>query len=85
MQILFMVGSGFLRPDLKKLKAETPKCMKPVIEHCIKKKREERPLFPEVYALQDFWGFGDFNLVPPCKTLGCDHDSETIPVICKEQ
>ena len=48
-----MVGSGFLRPDLKKLKAETPKCMKPVIEHCIKKKREERPLFPEVYALHN--------------------------------
>jgi len=43
-----MVGSGFLRPDMKKLKAETPNGLRPVMEHCMKKNREERPLFPEI-------------------------------------
>uniref|UniRef100_W5NAQ6 A-Raf proto-oncogene, serine/threonine kinase n=1 Tax=Lepisosteus oculatus TaxID=7918 RepID=W5NAQ6_LEPOC len=47
-QIIFMVGRGYLSPDLSKLYSNCPKAMKRLIIDCLKFKREERPLFPQI-------------------------------------
>ena len=47
-QILFMVGKGFLRPDLSIARSDTPKAFKRLEQDCIKYARDERPLFPQV-------------------------------------
>ncbi|XP_041958176.1 serine/threonine-protein kinase A-Raf [Alosa sapidissima] len=47
-QIIFMVGRGYLSPDLSKLSANCPKSMKRLIIDCLKFKRDERPLFPQI-------------------------------------
>ncbi|KAK9306325.1 hypothetical protein QLX08_003018 [Tetragonisca angustula] len=49
-QILFMVGRGNLRPDLNKLRSDTPKALKRLTEHCIKFSREDRPIFRQILA-----------------------------------
>lgn len=49
-QILFMVGRGFLKPDLNKLRSDTPKALRRLIEDCIEFKREQRPLFRQIHA-----------------------------------
>ncbi|KOC66021.1 RAF proto-oncogene serine/threonine-protein kinase [Habropoda laboriosa] len=49
-QILFMVGRGNLRPDLNKLRSDTPKALKRLTEDCIKFSREERPIFRQILA-----------------------------------
>ncbi|KAK3547674.1 hypothetical protein QTP86_026920 [Hemibagrus guttatus] len=46
-QIIFMVGRGYLSPDLTKLYKSCPKAMKRLVADCIKKSKEERPLFPQ--------------------------------------
>lgn len=50
-QIIFMVGRGYLSPDLSKVRSNCPKAMKRLMADCLKKKREERPLFPQVRVL----------------------------------
>jgi len=47
-QIIFMVGRGYLAPDLSKVRSNCPKAMRRLMVDCLKKKREERPLFPQV-------------------------------------
>uniref|UniRef100_A0A8P4K2D4 non-specific serine/threonine protein kinase n=1 Tax=Dicentrarchus labrax TaxID=13489 RepID=A0A8P4K2D4_DICLA len=47
-QIIFMVGRGYLSPDLSKLYSTSPKSMKRLIVDCLKFKRDERPLFPQI-------------------------------------
>lgn len=47
-QIIFMVGRGYLSPDLSKVRSNCPKAMKRLMAECLKKKRDERPLFPQV-------------------------------------
>ncbi|XP_014204432.1 raf homolog serine/threonine-protein kinase phl [Copidosoma floridanum] len=47
-QILFMVGCGTLRPDLSKIRSETPKLLKHLTEDCIKFSRDERPSFHQI-------------------------------------
>ncbi|MBN3307985.1 BRAF kinase, partial [Amia calva] len=49
-QIIFMVGRGYLSPDLSKVRSNCPKAMKRLMAECLKKKREERPLFPQTLA-----------------------------------
>jgi len=49
-QILFMVGRGHLRPDLNKLRSDTPKALKRLTEDCIKFSRDERPIFRQILA-----------------------------------
>uniref|UniRef100_A0A8C3G4W0 non-specific serine/threonine protein kinase n=1 Tax=Cyclopterus lumpus TaxID=8103 RepID=A0A8C3G4W0_CYCLU len=49
-QIIFMVGRGYLSPDLSKVRSNCPKAMKRLMADCLKKKREERPLFPQILA-----------------------------------
>lgn len=49
-QILFMVGRGFLRPDLNKLPPETPKALRRLSEDCVKFKRDDRLLFRQILA-----------------------------------
>ena len=48
LQIIFMVGRGYLSPDISKVRSNCPKAMKRLMAECLKKKREERPLFPQV-------------------------------------
>lgn len=47
-KIIFMVGRGYLSPDLSKVRSNCPKAMKRLMAECLKKKRDERPLFPQV-------------------------------------
>ncbi|XP_040294498.1 serine/threonine-protein kinase A-Raf-like [Bufo bufo] len=49
-QIIFMVGRGFLSPDLTKVSNSCPKAMKRLLADCLKLKREERPLFPQILS-----------------------------------
>ncbi|KAM8974766.1 serine/threonine-protein kinase B-raf isoform 1-T1 [Pelodytes ibericus] len=49
-QIIFMVGRGYLSPDLSKIRSNCPKAMKRLMADCLKKKRDERPLFPQILA-----------------------------------
>lgn len=49
-QIIFMVGRGYLSPDLSKIRSNCPKAMKRLMADCLKKKRDERPLFPQLLA-----------------------------------
>ncbi|GAA6073867.1 raf-1 proto-oncogene, serine/threonine kinase a isoform X1 [Tachysurus ichikawai] len=45
-----MVGRGYLSPDLLKLYKSCPKAMKRLVADCIKKSKEERPLFPQILS-----------------------------------
>ncbi|XP_020608969.1 serine/threonine-protein kinase A-Raf-like [Orbicella faveolata] len=47
-QILYMVGRGYLKPDLSKVRSDIPKSFKKLLIDCIKFSRDERPLFPQV-------------------------------------
>ncbi|KAJ0036936.1 hypothetical protein NQD34_005613 [Periophthalmus magnuspinnatus] len=49
-QIIFMVGGGYLSPDLSKLFKSCPKAMKRLVVDCIKKSKDERPLFPQILS-----------------------------------
>ncbi|XP_063289150.1 serine/threonine-protein kinase A-Raf isoform X2 [Pelobates fuscus] len=49
-QIIFMVGRGYLSPDLSKVSNNCPKAMKRLLIDCLKFKREERPLFPQILS-----------------------------------
>ncbi|XP_048346685.1 RAF proto-oncogene serine/threonine-protein kinase isoform X2 [Sphaerodactylus townsendi] len=49
-QIIFMVGRGYTSPDLSKLFKNCPKSMKRLVADCLKKVREERPLFPQILS-----------------------------------
>ncbi|XP_072286460.1 serine/threonine-protein kinase A-Raf isoform X3 [Pyxicephalus adspersus] len=49
-QIIFMVGRGYLSPDLSKISNNCPKAMKRLLSDCLKFKREERPLFPQILS-----------------------------------
>ncbi|XP_066588347.1 raf homolog serine/threonine-protein kinase Raf isoform X2 [Prorops nasuta] len=49
-QILFMVGRGYLHPDLNKLRSDTPKALKRLTEDCIKFSRDDRPIFRQILA-----------------------------------
>ncbi|KAG9260356.1 RAF proto-oncogene serine/threonine-protein kinase [Astyanax mexicanus] len=49
-QIIFMVGRGYLAPDLSKLYKNCPKAMKRLVSDCIKKSKDDRPLFPQILA-----------------------------------
>ena len=47
-QILYMVGRGFLRVDLTKIRSDIPKSLKRLLMDCINYHRDERPLFQQV-------------------------------------
>jgi len=53
-QILYMVGSGLLRPNLKRiLRTDVPNSLKNLLRHCIAQEPTERPTFQNVtWALQ---------------------------------
>ncbi|KAL9972799.1 hypothetical protein ACROYT_G019175 [Oculina patagonica] len=50
-QILYMVGRGYLKPDLSKVRSDIPKSFKKLLIDCIKFNRDERPLFTQVLAI----------------------------------
>ncbi|KAK2167868.1 hypothetical protein LSH36_23g09012 [Paralvinella palmiformis] len=70
-QILFMVGKGYLKPDLSIVKAGIPKSMKRVTQDCIKYNRDERPLFPQILASLE-------NLI---RSLPKVHRSISLPIL----
>jgi B-Raf proto-oncogene serine/threonine-protein kinase len=47
-QILFMVGRGYLKPDLNNIRSDTPKALRRLLTDCIKTTRTDRPLFRQV-------------------------------------
>ncbi|CAH0552488.1 unnamed protein product [Brassicogethes aeneus] len=49
-QILYMVGRGYLKPDLSKLRTDTPKVIKRLLIDCIKFSPTDRPLFKPILA-----------------------------------
>ncbi|XP_043081069.1 raf-1 proto-oncogene, serine/threonine kinase a isoform X2 [Puntigrus tetrazona] len=49
-QIIYMVGRGYLSPDLSKLYKSCPKAMKRQVADCVKKSKDERPLFPQILS-----------------------------------
>ncbi|XP_078270097.1 RAF proto-oncogene serine/threonine-protein kinase isoform X2 [Rhinoraja longicauda] len=49
-QIIFMVGRGFLTPDLSKLYKNCPKAMKRLVANCMDRSKDERPLFPQILS-----------------------------------
>ncbi|XP_058619148.1 raf-1 proto-oncogene, serine/threonine kinase a isoform X2 [Onychostoma macrolepis] len=49
-QIIYMVGRGYLSPDLSKLYKSCPKAMKRLVADSIKKSKDERPLFPQILS-----------------------------------
>ncbi|CAH2100444.1 unnamed protein product [Euphydryas editha] len=49
-QILWMVGRGLLRPDIRRLRQDAPQALKRLFEDCIKFDREQRPLFRQILA-----------------------------------
>ncbi|XP_075814429.1 serine/threonine-protein kinase A-Raf isoform X2 [Microtus pennsylvanicus] len=48
--ILFMVGRGFLSPDLSQVSRNCPAAVRRLLADCLKFQREERPLFPQILA-----------------------------------
>ncbi|XP_065172659.1 raf homolog serine/threonine-protein kinase Raf-like [Atheta coriaria] len=49
-QILYMVGRGYVSPDLKKLRKDATKGLRLLLERCIRFVRDERPQFSEIRA-----------------------------------
>ncbi|XP_022651510.1 serine/threonine-protein kinase B-raf-like isoform X2 [Varroa destructor] len=49
-QILFMVGNGFLKPDMAHVRKDAPKALVRLTEDCIKFCRDDRPLFRQILA-----------------------------------
>ncbi|MGH0127205.1 UNVERIFIED_CONTAM: hypothetical protein FKN15_051322 [Acipenser sinensis] len=51
--IIFMVGRGYLSPDLTKVYSNCPKAMKRLIIDCLKFNKDERPLFPQILVAME--------------------------------
>jgi len=47
-QILFMVGCGFLKPAIDKLRTDTPKALRRLLDNCLSHTRDVRPAFRNV-------------------------------------
>ena len=60
-QILFMVGRGFLKPDPAKLRPDTPKALRRLLETCLSYSRDNRSNFRNVSSvnyLYIVWNYG---------------------------
>ena len=47
-QILYMVGRGYVQPDMSKVRSDIPKSFRRLCTDCYAFSRENRPLFPQV-------------------------------------
>jgi len=47
-QILFMVGRGFLKPDMDRLRTDTPKALRRLLLDCLSYDRDKRPNFRQL-------------------------------------
>lgn len=52
-QILFMVGSGRLRPNMEHIRSDAPRALRTLLEQCIQYDHEKRPQFSEIYLVLD--------------------------------
>lgn len=46
--IIFQVGRGFLRPDLKLMRNDTPRKLRKLLTSCISVQADDRPRFPHI-------------------------------------
>lgn len=78
-----MVGRGYLTPDLSKVRNNCPKAMKRLMADCLKKKRDERPLFPQVSvdcldlaacSMDYIYGRVELNIVQSSINITVSHD-----------
>lgn len=54
LKILFMVGRGFLKPDIIKSRPDTPKAFHKLMEDCIQFHKDKRPEFKKVRWISCF-------------------------------
>lgn len=54
-QILFLVGIGRLKPDMKRIRNDAPKRFRALLDNCITYKPEERPEFRDVSFFKLFF------------------------------
>ncbi|KAI4876679.1 hypothetical protein NFI96_000651 [Prochilodus magdalenae] len=80
-QIIFMVGRGYLSPDLSKLYNNCPKSMKRLIIDCLKFKRDERPLFPQFFNVSVCLCLSLPPPAPPKILLGIEQVQDLLPKI----
>jgi serine/threonine protein kinase len=52
-QIMFMVGSGLLRPHMDNIRTDTPRRLLKLLEQCIRYSRDDRPEFKCIYTILD--------------------------------
>ena len=65
-QILFMVGRGFLKPDMEKLRTDTPKALRRLLDSCLSYARDGRPTFRNVSWIScSFLGLRSHNYFFP--------------------
>lgn len=74
-QILFMVGRGLLRPDMSRVRSDSPQALKRLAEDCIKFDRNDRPLFRPLLNMLE-------NML---RTLPKIHRSASEPTLTKTQ
>lgn len=48
---MWLVGMGFVVPNLEAIKIDTPPALRRLLESCISYKRDKRPLFTQVLAI----------------------------------
>ena len=48
---MWLVGMGFVVPNLEAVKVDTPPALRRLLESCISYKRDQRPLFTQVLAI----------------------------------
>ena len=65
-QILFMVGCGFLSPAMEKLRTDTPKALRRLLDNCLHYTRDDRPAFRNVRTVNVF----NILVNPLCLALG---------------
>lgn len=51
LQILWLVGTGQLIPNMEAIRSDTPRPLRRLMLQCIQHEREERPLFPHVLSV----------------------------------
>ena len=71
LQIMWLVGTGQLMPNLDGIRTDTPPPLRRLMLECIRHDREQRPLFPQVLAIVE-------NLM---RTLPKIHRSLSEPIL----
>ena len=49
-QLLWMIGSGIMRPNDDNARHDTPRAFRQLFKECVSYDRDERPLFPHIHS-----------------------------------